>query len=152
MSDNVYVLSATYSGDSLMYAAYNRLGSTIDIKQANVHPTREAAENELAMIAGHWQIQPISKKKLSQMRPASGFPWARPASVGVYAVPGEKKPSLAVHEPVNRRSLPASPKPSKHSYDLADLRSERPSPHLQPVVHEHQLLQAWPGVQKETPT
>lgn len=51
-----------------MYAAYNRLGSTVDLKQATIHLTREAAEEELDMIAGHWEIEPISKKELFKIK------------------------------------------------------------------------------------
>lgn len=68
MSDKVYVLSASYSGERLMYAAYNRLGATLRINKANIWSTREEAENELSITEGNWQITLISKKKLFKMK------------------------------------------------------------------------------------
>lgn len=68
MSDKVYVLSASYSGERLMYAAYNSLGATLHINKANIWSTREEAENELNITEGNWQIQPITKKKLFKMK------------------------------------------------------------------------------------
>ncbi len=68
-NDTVYILSANYSGEKLMYyAAVNRLGSTLKLSQANVFHAREEAEEELDIIAGHWQIQTISAKKLFAAR------------------------------------------------------------------------------------